>query len=128
MFVHRNGSLLKEGDVLYRPKQADLLEVIANEGGAALYTGSLAPELLADLRDIGTSTLNSIKHASLWSHNRTVKDPFGQRDHGPSSQEWSFLQCYDGLLSIKGNSCPKWARESTFPIAVLYSLQISASD
>ena len=54
IFVHRNGSLLKEGDVLYRPKQAGLLEVIANEGGSALYTGSLAPELLADLRDIGT--------------------------------------------------------------------------
>ena len=65
MFVHRNGSLLKEGDVLYRPKQADLLEVIANEGGAALYTGSLAQELLADLRDIGTSALSSIKRSSL---------------------------------------------------------------
>ena len=54
--MHRNGSLLKEGDVLYRPKQADLLEVIASEGGSAFYTGSLVPELLADLRDIGTST------------------------------------------------------------------------
>ena len=41
--------------MLYRPKQADLLETIAREGGDALYTGSLAPSLLADLNDIGTN-------------------------------------------------------------------------
>ena len=57
--MHPNGSLVKEGDIITRPKQADSLEVIAvaEEGGDALYTGSLAQDLLADLQEIGVSLL-----------------------------------------------------------------------
>ena len=51
--MHPNGSLVKQGDIITRPKHADLLERIAEEGGEALYTGSLAQDLVADLQDIG---------------------------------------------------------------------------
>ena len=63
-----------------------------------------------------TSVLEFHKACTIVISQETVKDPFHQRDHGPSSAEQSCLQCFDGLLSIKGVSCPKWAWGNPFRI------------
>ncbi|CAH0762974.1 unnamed protein product, partial [Bemisia tabaci] len=46
--------LVEEGGIMLRPKLADTLEVIRQEGGDALYTGSLSKSLVEDLRDAGS--------------------------------------------------------------------------
>ena len=54
VFVKRDGSLYKEGDVMYRLRLADTLEMIAADDGVwSMYNGSLAHRLLQDLHDIG---------------------------------------------------------------------------
>ena len=51
-----SGELVKEGDILRDPKMADTLERIANGGADEFYTGSLADDLIADLKDHGNIT------------------------------------------------------------------------
>jgi gamma-glutamyltranspeptidase len=53
IFTDENGMLLKEGDLMFRPRMAQSLDVISREGGNALYTGSLAPLLIQDIEEFG---------------------------------------------------------------------------
>jgi len=54
VFVKPDGSLYREGDVMYRPQLADTLDKIASDNGVwDLYNGSLARSMIQDLHDIG---------------------------------------------------------------------------
>ena len=60
VFVKHDGSLYTEGDVMYREKLADTLELIASDDGAwDLYNGRLAQTMLEDLHDIGEISIIS---------------------------------------------------------------------
>ncbi len=48
-----DGTLYAEGDIMKRPKLAETLDRIAENGGDEFYTGSLANDVIADLQDIG---------------------------------------------------------------------------
>ena len=47
------GELYKEGEIMTHPKLAQTLEVIANEGPEAFYTGSLAADIVLDIQEAG---------------------------------------------------------------------------
>ncbi|NXC13239.1 GGT1 hydrolase, partial [Corythaeola cristata] len=44
------GEILQEGDIVKMPKLADTYEIIASEGADAFYTGSLAKQIIDDIR------------------------------------------------------------------------------
>ncbi|XP_062446082.1 glutathione hydrolase 1 proenzyme [Rhea pennata] len=49
----RGGKILHEGDVIKMPKLANTYETIANEGADAFYTGTLAKQIIADIKSVG---------------------------------------------------------------------------
>ncbi|RXN06017.1 gamma-glutamyltransferase 5-like protein [Labeo rohita] len=50
---NKQGELLKEGDIVRFEKLADTLEIIAQHGADALYTGDLAKDLVSDIQSAG---------------------------------------------------------------------------
>lgn len=50
----KTGQFVKEGDLMFRPKLAETLEVLQREGGDALYTGSLSKDFVEDLQKAGS--------------------------------------------------------------------------
>jgi len=54
VFVKTDGSLYREGDIMYCLKLAETLEIIASDNGVwDMYNGSLAQRIVEDLQDIG---------------------------------------------------------------------------
>ncbi|NXW15818.1 GGT1 hydrolase, partial [Circaetus pectoralis] len=49
----RGGKILHEGDIIKMPKLANTYETIASEGADAFYTGSLAKQIIDDIRSAG---------------------------------------------------------------------------
>ncbi|NWR75832.1 GGT1 hydrolase, partial [Centropus unirufus] len=49
----RGGKILQEGDIIRMPKLAKTYETIASEGADAFYTGSLAKQIVDDIRNVG---------------------------------------------------------------------------
>lgn len=45
----------KEGEIIFRPKLANTLETIANNGAEVFYNGSLAKDIVSDIREAGTT-------------------------------------------------------------------------
>ncbi|XP_009891506.1 PREDICTED: gamma-glutamyltranspeptidase 1 [Charadrius vociferus] len=68
----RGGKILHEGDIIKMPKLANTYETIASEGADAFYTGSLAKQIIADIRSVGgIVTLDDLR-----DYNATViEDP-----------------------------------------------------
>ncbi|XP_074015576.1 glutathione hydrolase 1 proenzyme [Numenius arquata] len=68
----RGGKILHEGDIIKMPKLANTYETIANEGADAFYTGSLAKQIIDDIRSVGgIVTLDDLR-----DYNATViEDP-----------------------------------------------------
>ncbi|XP_068617139.1 gamma-glutamyltransferase 5a [Brachionichthys hirsutus] len=73
LFSDENGNLLKTGDIVRFEKLADTLEIIAEEGPDAFYTGRIAEDLIRDIQEAGgTLTMQDLAdgHASVmeaWS-------------------------------------------------------------
>jgi gamma-glutamyltranspeptidase/glutathione hydrolase/leukotriene-C4 hydrolase len=55
LFVKNNqtNELYGEGDIMKRPKYADTLEIIAQQGVDAFYTGILADKIVKEIQDHG---------------------------------------------------------------------------
>ncbi|KAF1466173.1 Glutathione hydrolase 1 proenzyme, partial [Megadyptes antipodes antipodes] len=68
----RGGKILHEGDIIKMTKLANTYETIASEGADAFYTGSLAKQIIDDIRSVGgIVTLDDLR-----DYNATViEDP-----------------------------------------------------
>ncbi|KFV95134.1 Gamma-glutamyltranspeptidase 1, partial [Eurypyga helias] len=68
----RGGKILHEGDIIKMPKLANTYETVASEGADAFYTGSLAKQIIDDIRSVGgIVTLDDLR-----DYNATViEDP-----------------------------------------------------
>ncbi|KAI3371858.1 hypothetical protein L3Q82_006737 [Scortum barcoo] len=61
LYLDENGNLLRTGDIVKFEKLADTLEMIANHGADAFYTGKIAEDLIRDIQDAGgTLTLQDL--------------------------------------------------------------------
>ncbi|XP_077080222.1 gamma-glutamyltransferase 5a isoform X1 [Siphateles boraxobius] len=61
LFQNEQGEQLKEGDIVKFEKLADTLEIIAEHGADALYTGDIAKHLVSDIQAAGaTITLEDL--------------------------------------------------------------------
>ncbi|KAM4745454.1 gamma-glutamyltransferase 5a [Anableps anableps] len=70
LYSHKNGNQLKTGDIIKFEKLADTLELIANNGADAFYTGRIAEDLVRDVQEEG----GSLTLQDLASYNVTVTD------------------------------------------------------
>ncbi|KAM8961836.1 glutathione hydrolase 1 proenzyme isoform 1-T1 [Pelodytes ibericus] len=53
VFCNAQGKALQQGDIVKLPKLAKTLEILAEEGSDAFYTGSLSKQVLKDIQDAG---------------------------------------------------------------------------
>ncbi|XP_061226724.1 glutathione hydrolase 1 proenzyme isoform X4 [Neopsephotus bourkii] len=68
----KRGKILHEGDIMKMPKLANTYETIAREGADAFYTGSLAKQIIDDIRSVG----GIVTLEDLRDYNATViEDP-----------------------------------------------------
>ncbi|KAL0979504.1 hypothetical protein UPYG_G00185940 [Umbra pygmaea] len=70
LFLGKDGKLLKVGDTVKFEKLADTLEIIANDGADAFYTGKVAEDLINDIKEAG----GILTMKDLESFNVTVTD------------------------------------------------------
>jgi len=69
VFVKEDGSLYQEGDILTMPDLANTLEVIAEEGADAFYSGSLSQAIVDDVNEMGANYVleDLAQYEVLWS-------------------------------------------------------------
>ncbi|XP_056135624.1 gamma-glutamyltransferase 5a [Lampris incognitus] len=70
LFSDKNGKMLKTGDTVKFEKLADTLELVANRGADAFYTGKIAQDLIRDIQDAG----GTLTMEDLAAYNVTVTD------------------------------------------------------
>ena len=58
LYSDKDGNLLKAGDIMKFEKLADTLEIVANHGADAFYTGKIAEAFIRDLQNEGTVELS----------------------------------------------------------------------
>ncbi|NXC68569.1 GGT1 hydrolase, partial [Anhinga anhinga] len=72
----RGGKILHEGDIIKMPKLANTYETIASEGADAFYTGSLAKQIIDDIRIFFSFPGGIVTLDDLRDYNATViEDP-----------------------------------------------------
>lgn len=75
LFSDKNGNLLKTGDIVKFEKLADTLEMIANDGADAFYTGRIAEDLIRDIQEAGIVLLHSALFYDHFSISAWHNDP-----------------------------------------------------
>ncbi|XP_070760445.1 gamma-glutamyltransferase 5a [Enoplosus armatus] len=70
LYSDENGNLLKAGKIVKFEKLADTLEMIANHGADAFYTGRIAEDLIRDIQEAG----GTLTVQDLAAYNVTVTD------------------------------------------------------
>ncbi|TNN70681.1 Gamma-glutamyltransferase 5 [Liparis tanakae] len=70
LYTDKDGNLMKVGDIVKFEKLADTLEMIANQGPDAFYTGRIAEDLIHDIQEAG----GSLTVQDLASYRVTVTD------------------------------------------------------
>lgn len=68
LFTNSDGSLKKEGDVVINSELGQTFRTIAEEGMSAFYTGKLADDILADIRDAPAGMPSLIKKDDLQNY------------------------------------------------------------
>ncbi|XP_054467219.1 gamma-glutamyltransferase 5a [Anoplopoma fimbria] len=53
LYTDKNGNLMKTGDIVKFEKLADTMEMIANLGAEAFYSGKIAEDLIRDIQEAG---------------------------------------------------------------------------
>ncbi|XP_070706417.1 glutathione hydrolase 5 proenzyme [Pempheris klunzingeri] len=62
VFCNKNGTILKEGDILKFPKLGETMEIIAKQGADAFYSGKIGQDLIEDIKTAGgTMKLEDLK-------------------------------------------------------------------
>lgn len=70
LFCHKNKTVLGLGATLRFPKLADTLEVVANQGAEAFYTGKIGQDLVKDVKAAGgTLTMEDLKSFQVREEN-----------------------------------------------------------
>lgn len=104
----RDGKLLKEGDTLFRPKLANTLERIANNGADEFYNSSLSAIIAKEIQDNG----GIITTDDLLSYKVDVKEPLAVEINGGERTVYTvrppssgavlalILNILDGKLSV----------------------------
>ncbi|XP_071835000.1 glutathione hydrolase 1 proenzyme-like isoform X2 [Apostichopus japonicus] len=70
VFLKEDGELYEDGDLMTRPKLADTLQTIADEGVEAFYSGSLADNIIADIKDYD----GIVNRTDLETYTLAIKD------------------------------------------------------
>ncbi|XP_056275149.1 gamma-glutamyltransferase 5a [Pseudoliparis swirei] len=70
LYTDKDGNLMKSGDIVKFEKLAHTLEMIANQGPDAFYTGRIAEDLIHDIQEAG----GSLTVQDLASYRVTVTD------------------------------------------------------
>ncbi|XP_075960812.1 gamma-glutamyltransferase 5a [Anarhichas minor] len=70
LYTDKNGNFMKTGDIVKFEKLADTLEIIANQGADAFYTGRIAEDLIRDIQEAG----GTLTAQDLASYKVTVTD------------------------------------------------------
>lgn len=103
-----NGTRLGLGDIITRKRYADTLEIIANEGADAFYSGPIAETMVKALQaENGTMTLDDLRNYSIVLRNVSEINYRGYRivsTTAPSSgvvllNVLKILECYDDFFS-----------------------------
>lgn len=58
IFCNHDKTVLREGDILKFPKLAETMEIIAEQGADAFYTGKIGQDLIKDIKDAGWCNLH----------------------------------------------------------------------
>ncbi|XP_061865810.1 glutathione hydrolase 1 proenzyme isoform X1 [Colius striatus] len=75
----KGGKIVREGDVIKMPKLANTYETIAREGADAFYTGSLAQQIINDIRSAGgIVTLDDLRDYNATVIEDPIQVPLGE--------------------------------------------------
>lgn len=85
VFCNKNKTILKEGDILKFPKLAETMQVIADIGAEAFYSGSLGEDLIKDIQEAGLVALTVVP---LYTASKSEKC---QCDRGKNKLDFSSL-------------------------------------
>lgn len=66
LYTDKDGNLMKSGDIVKFEKLAHTLEMIANQGPDAFYTGRIAEDLIHDIQEAGI--VRRVSSISFFNH------------------------------------------------------------
>uniref|UniRef100_A0A7N8WMU6 Gamma-glutamyltransferase 5a n=1 Tax=Mastacembelus armatus TaxID=205130 RepID=A0A7N8WMU6_9TELE len=97
ILCNKNKTVLRHGDTLKFPRLADTLDIIANKGADAFYTGEIGHELIQDIKAAGFSLtpacMNGDQNIQMYHHfieavkfangqKRSIRDPLFNKRKG----------------------------------------------
>lgn len=100
----RGGKILHEGDIIKMPKLANTYETIASEGADAFYTGSLAKQIIEDIRSVGEKRHLSETAWVSWLLQLSIQ---GEASDLQKPWKWVKLAAWNATSETCGNRTPK---------------------